>query len=107
MAKKKPRMRRTGGHVPLSSSVFGQVITEREQSHQSRQPLLTRIENSLRCPVVTFFTSFRYPAVIQDEDADILEDIFRSADLSRGLALIISSPGGSGLAAERIVNLCR
>lgn len=28
-------------------------------------------------------------------------------DLSNGLALFISSPGGSGLAAERIVNVCR
>ncbi|GAH14065.1 unnamed protein product, partial [marine sediment metagenome] len=28
-------------------------------------------------------------------------------DLSKGLALIINSPGGSGLAAERIINVCR
>ena len=28
-------------------------------------------------------------------------------DLSKGLALIISSPGGDGLAAERIINVCR
>lgn len=112
MAKKRKksapkRRRRTSEHESLSSSVFGQVIVEREQSFESRRPLLQRIETALRCPVVTYFTSFQYPTVISDTDADILEDIFRTADLSKGLTLIISSPGGSGLAAERIINLCR
>lgn len=45
--------------------------------------------------------------MIQDDDADMLEGVLRSLDLSDGLALCISSPGGDGLAAERIVNMCR
>ena len=28
-------------------------------------------------------------------------------DLEKGLILLISSPGGNGLAAERIINICR
>ncbi|HEV7937735.1 MAG TPA: hypothetical protein VGP18_06895 [Solirubrobacteraceae bacterium] len=45
--------------------------------------------------------------MIQDDDADMLEGVLQSLDLSKGLALLISSPGGDGLAAERIVNMCR
>jgi len=48
-----------------------------------------------------------WPVAISDEDADQLEGIFRHTDLSAGLTLMISSPGGDGEAAERIVNLCR
>jgi len=42
-----------------------------------------------------------------DQDADILEGILQKLDLSKGLTLIINSPGGMGLAAERIVRVCR
>jgi ClpP class serine protease len=45
--------------------------------------------------------------MLQDDDADMLEGVLRSLDLSSGLALCINSPGGDGLAAERIVNMCR
>jgi len=45
--------------------------------------------------------------MIEDNDADMLEGILQKCDLSKGFALVLSSPGGSGLAAERIINLCR
>lgn len=45
--------------------------------------------------------------MIDDADADMLEGILQKLDLTNGLALLISSPGGSGLAAERIINICR
>lgn len=37
----------------------------------------------------------------------MLEGILQKMDLSKGLALFIDSPGGDGLAAERIINTCR
>jgi len=37
----------------------------------------------------------------------MLEGILQKCDLSKGFALFLSSPGGSGLAAERIINICR
>lgn len=40
-------------------------------------------------------------------DANILEDVLQKCDLSRGLTLVINSPGGDGLAAEKIVTTCR
>lgn len=77
------------------------------QGHSTRKDLFGELEGHLDRPVVSFFTSFRYPVMIQDDDADMLEGVLQSLDLSRGLALLISSPGGDGLAAERIVNMCR
>jgi hypothetical protein len=37
----------------------------------------------------------------------MLEGILQKMDLSDGFALMLSSPGGDGLAAERIINICR
>jgi ClpP class serine protease len=56
---------------------------------------------------VTFFTSFVFPASISDADCDMLQSVLQASDLSKGLVLMISSGGGDGLAAERIVNTCR
>jgi hypothetical protein len=57
--------------------------------------------------MVAFFTSFYYPASVFDQDAEMLESLLQKTDLKNGLTLLLSSAGGSGLAAERIVNVCR
>jgi len=90
-----------------SDPVFGKVLTERNQGHETRIKLFEEIEKILNRPVATFFTSFRYPVMVEDNDADMLEGILQKMDLTNGLALVIHSPGGSGLAAERIINICR
>lgn len=87
--------------------IYDRVLEEQNQGHATRRPHFTDLTEELGRPVVTLFTSFRYPVMIQDDDADMLEGVLRSLDLSDGLALCISSPGGDGLAAERIVNMCR
>lgn len=92
------------GRKPL---IYDRVMEEENQGHATRRPLLEGLTKDLDRPVVTFFTSFHHPVMIMDEDADMLEGVLRSLDLSNGLALCISSPGGDGLAAERIVNMCR
>jgi len=58
-------------------------------------------------PVISYFTSFRFPVMIEDADADILEGILQKTDLSNGLAVVINSPGGFGITAERIINIFR
>lgn len=45
--------------------------------------------------------------MIENDDAEMIEGVLRKMDLSNGLALFISSHGGDGLAAERIINVCR
>jgi len=90
-----------------SPLVYDVVLAESQQGHPTRKELFTLLTEAFGRPVVSFFTSFRYPVMIEDDDADMLEGVLRNLDLADGLALVISSPGGDGLAAERIVNLCR
>ena len=87
--------------------VISRILDERNQSHPTRQRLFRKLEKSLGRPVVTFFTSFRYPVSIDDADVEMMEGLIRTLDVAQGIAIIISSPGGSGLAAERMINLLR
>jgi hypothetical protein len=87
--------------------VISKVMTEQGQGHPTRKPILAELEKIIKRPVVTFFTSFRFAVMLDDSDADMLEGVLQKIDLSHGLALFISSPGGNGLAAERIINMCR
>jgi len=87
--------------------VFEQVLEEQYQGHSTRRSLYRKLEEELGIPVISFFTSFRYPVMIEDSDADMIEGVLQKCDLSKGFALLLSSPGGSGLAAERIINICR
>jgi hypothetical protein len=86
---------------------YSQIMDERKQSHITRQKLYKQIGKKLGVPVISYFTSFRYPVMIDDSDADLLEGVLRKTDVSKGFALLISSPGGNGLAAERIINICQ
>ncbi len=89
------------------SPVIQRVLTEQNQGPETRQKIFNELEKELKRPVISFFTSFRFPVMIEDADADMLEGVLQKLNLSNGLALFINSPGGDGLAAERIVNVCR
>ncbi|CAI8014650.1 Uncharacterized protein mlr3804 [Geodia barretti] len=47
------------------------------------------------------------PVALGDEDVEMVEGLLRTLNLSNGIAIVINSPGGSGLAAERMINLLR
>ncbi len=83
------------------------IIAETNQSFETRKPLLEKIESLFGKPVVSLFTSFEYPVMLEDSDVDMLAGFLQMMDLSKGVILIISSPGGDGLAAERLINVCR
>jgi len=87
--------------------VIKQVINERQQGPETRKNIIVELEKELKKTVVVFFTSFVYPVMIEDNDADIIEGVLQKSDNSKGIALIINSPGGLGLSAERIINICR
>lgn len=87
--------------------VMSRVMAEQQQSPETRQDLLTALEKKLGRPVVSFFTSFDFPVMIDDKDVDMLAGALQMMDVSEGMALMISSPGGDGLAAERLINVCR
>lgn len=88
-------------------SVFKQLTEERTQGHGTRKKLFKALEKELNLPVATFFTSFYFPVNITTDDADMLQEILQEMDLSKGLALVVSSPGGYPLAAESIIRTCR
>lgn len=87
--------------------IIQNITEERLQGHTTRRHLYTDIGQRIGLPVVSFFTSFVYAVTIEDDDANMLEGVLQKCDLSQGFALFLSSPGGSGLAAERIINICR
>ncbi len=87
--------------------VIQQVSAEQYQGHSTRKHFYLKLEEMLGEPVISYFTSFLYPVMIEDSDADMLEGVLQKSDLSNGFALFLSSPGGDGLAAERIINICR
>jgi hypothetical protein len=91
----------------MNDPVIVQVMNEQSQGPNTRTKLFAALEKEIKRPVISFFTSFRYPVSIEDADADMLEGVLRKMDLSNGFALIINSPGGDGIAAERIINTCR
>jgi hypothetical protein len=82
-------------------------MSEIAQGLETRTPYFAQIEKMLGIPVITFFTSFRFPVSLEDSDVDMLAGFLQMLDLSKGFALMINSPGGDGVAAERMINVCR
>lgn len=66
--------------------VYQEVMTEKNQGHETRCKLFIDLEKELGLPVVSFFTSFVYPVMIEDADAIMIEGILQKIDLSKGLA---------------------
>ncbi|OGT66209.1 MAG: hypothetical protein A2993_02510 [Gammaproteobacteria bacterium RIFCSPLOWO2_01_FULL_47_190] len=90
--------------------VVKRLIQETAQGHAVRKELYSKLEKLFgeQKRVVAFFTSFRFPVVLQDEDVDMLEEVLINTELeNKELVLILNSPGGDALAAERVVNVCR
>jgi len=91
------------------SNPWSRVSDEITQSHSLRKELIDKIEKQLDAKIILFFTSFTNEnAMITDNDAEMIENIL-SAEHKFGnkIALVLNSAGGLGLAAERIVNVCR
>ncbi len=87
--------------------IIAKVLTEKAQGHETRRQLFLDLSGHFDRPLITFFTSFHHPVAMDDEDVEMLEDMLQTLDLSKGIAVMISSPGGSGLAAERMINVLR
>jgi len=99
-----PKRRRTF----KTGSAFMKVNREVHQAPELRRPLLKRLEQHFGARVVSFFTSFNKRTVqVTDDDAEMLESVLEVEHETGKLVLILNSPGGQALAAERIVNVCR
>lgn len=87
--------------------ILQQVQEEQYQGHSTRKRIYQELEREIGMPIISVVTSFEYPVMLENQDADMLEMLLQRSDLSEGFALLLSSPGGSGLAAERVINICR
>lgn len=92
----------------LSGSPWAKVALEVQQGWELRKALIEKIEAQLNGKVIVFFSSFyKEEAMLSDRDAEMIESILSAEHSGGKVVLIINSAGGSGMAAERIVNVCR
>ncbi len=100
--------RESAARGKVTNNIQKAISSERTQSHTTRLQAIREVEKHLDGrTLVTFFTSFMHTVEIDNDDCDMLQSVLQHINLSNGLALMINSPGGDGLAAERIVNTCR
>jgi ClpP class serine protease len=64
------------------------------------------MESVLGRTVVAYFTSQKHPVTIDQTDADMLEELLRRTKIQNGLCLVLDTPGGDTISAERIVRIC-
>lgn len=87
------------------------LMDQTENGGRIHQELISRIEAVTKRTLVVYFANPGHPGgAMVDADPDLLENILRSLEPvadGRKLDLLISSPGGSPYAAEKIVRVCR
>lgn len=87
---------------------FINIQKEVGQDHSLRVPFLKKIqENRGGRAILSFFISFQSQTPLSQIDADMIEEILINTDTSKGVTLILDAPGGDGLAAERIIQVCK
>jgi ClpP class serine protease len=70
--------------------------------------LLEKLKRRLKGKAIVYFSSFYdEDAMVSVKDAEMIESILAVEHSGGKVILILNSAGGSGLAAERIVNVCR
>jgi len=91
------------------ANTFRTLSDEVQQGHSIRIPIYERLSKHLGGRVViSYFTSFMWEGTIADSDADMIEEVLQNTPINgKELILVINSPGGDGLAAERIINIFR
>lgn len=93
----------------LKKSPWIKLQNEVNQNSAIRQKLIKTLEGHFDATVVSYFASFVHAdSMLADKDAEMLENVLLAEHLyGRKLVLIMNSPGGQAMAAERIVNICR
>ena len=92
----------------ITNSPWARVSQEVVQGWDLRKDLIAKIEKKLKAKVIVYFTSFnKEEAMVSDNDAEMIENILSVEHSGGKVILILNCAGGSGLAAERIVNVCR
>lgn len=85
-------------------STFKAIQTEVNQGPSQRLPYLREIERLREGRTVLSFSS---NIALSAPDADMIEEVLINSDNAKGVSLLLDSPGGDGLTAERIIQICR
>jgi len=95
----------------MSKSTINRILQEVNQGKDLRLPILKKISRHFEDRyVISFYTNFNSAnSSIENPDAEMISNLLTGLrDVkSKKLLLIIDSPGGDPLAAERIVKICR
>lgn len=90
------------------AGTFRNIQKEVGQDHSLRTPYLNEIKKHREGrAIISFFISFQSQTPLSQVDADMIEEILANTDTSKGITLILDAPGGDGLAAERIIQVCK
>jgi ClpP class serine protease len=107
-ARPKARKGKGKGGAFLVDSPFVKVRREVTQDSGLRRALLKKVESHYRAKAILYFTTFHDENTqITDTDAEMLESILAVEHEGGKVILILNSPGGQALAAERIANVFR
>ena len=92
----------------MENSPWARLQAEVQQHPRVRQAIIKKLEKRLEAKVVSFFVSFSHRlALIDDKDAEMIESLLSAEYKGGPLIVVLNSPGGYALAAERIANVCR
>ncbi|WP_101675136.1 SDH family Clp fold serine proteinase [Alloalcanivorax mobilis] len=92
----------------MTSNTYQAILKETNQGPEVRKPLLEKLQQMREGrAVVSFFISHQGTTPLSQADADMIEEVLTNTDTSQGITLLLDAPGGDGLAAERIIQICK
>lgn len=92
----------------MTNNTYQALLKETTQSPEVRRPLLEKLQEMREGrAIVSFFISHQGTTPLLQVDADMIEEVLCNTDTSNGITLLLDAPGGDGLAAERIIQVCR
>jgi len=94
---------------PIAAKLFNELQQKKDykDSLNHCKDLLKTIEDTIQRRVIVYFSHPKSRLGVTDSDVDFIEDLLRCENPYLGLTLILNSPGGQAVAAEKIVNTCR
>ncbi len=101
------RLGRQSGNPIIPSPISSIIAAETDQGPEMRTPLLRQWRELTGRFPVSYFANFTRGGLVHDTDADVIQDLLMAAPKNSPLDLILESPGGYPLSAERIVKVCK
>jgi len=94
---------------PIYFSIVSELQTTQNysQSFQKCRNILQEIEKITKSRVISYFSVFKPALGVIDSDATFIEDLLRCKNQFKPLILILNSPGGQAVAAEKILLVCQ